>query len=467
MNPSEYALDDDIAAIATALAPAALGIVRTSGKTCIERVSRFFSRPAALQKAPGNSIVYGWIIDAGKKLDEVVALVYRAPKSFTGENCIEIICHGGVQTVKSLYRLCLDSGFRAAEKGEFSFRSFINGKTDLTGAEAIAEIIGAKTLQAQTLAAGRLSGNLFAELQAIKEKLLTALAAIEVEIEYPEDEETIADAFDTALLEEPLTRLQELEASRAGEKIFQEGVRIVLAGKTNSGKSSLFNALLKEDRAIVSDIHGTTRDWLETDIDFSGIPVKLFDTAGIRETSDTIEAIGVQRSLDLLAEADAVFYLADGRTKLSPEDKDFIVQNTKPLIVVRSRAALMTDGEKDYALKEMRALSAQAKKEFSCICIDSKTMEGVGALVQTTAALITEGKPATSDISLGTERQKIAVQQAAAAAKHALHAARQGFPLDAIVQDIEESLAFLGEITGEVRSDDILDKIFSGFCVGK
>ena len=454
-----YTLDDEIAAIATALAPAALGIVRTSGARSIELISRFFSRPNALLQSQGHTLVYGWIHDEGIKIDEVVLCVYRAPKSNTGENAVEIICHGGPGVVKAIYRLCIKNGFRAAERGEFTFRSFIHGKADLTRAEAVREIIDSKTNTAQQKAAGRLSGTVFHEIETIKTDLMTALAALEVGIEYPEDEETIADSFDEALLKKPLSVLQQLAASWQAEKIYQAGVRLVLAGKTNAGKSSLFNALLKEDRAIVSDIHGTTRDWLEAELDFKGIPVHIFDTAGLRATEDTIEAIGVQRSVELASAADIVLYLIDGTKPPAEEDSAFIERNTVPLIIVQTKA--------DKG--QMEPLSA-ALQRYPAVRLSSKTGVGIDVLIDTVAGLVTADTALPmqdAGISLGTERQKEAVTAALEAVRHALEAGRSGYPLDAVIQDVEEAVHALGSVTGEVRSDDILDKIFSGFCVGK
>ena len=454
-----YTLDDEIAAIATALAPAALGIVRTSGARSLELISLFFSRPEALLQAKGHSLVYGWIQDEGVKVDEVVLCVYRAPKSNTGENAVEIICHGGPGVVRAIYRLCIKYGFRAAERGEFTFRSFIHGKTDLTRAEAVREIIDSKTNTAQQKAAGRLSGNVFREIETIKTDLMTALASLEVGIEYPEDEETIADSFDEALLKKPLAALQQLAASWQTEKIYQAGVRLVLAGKTNAGKSSLFNALLKEDRAIVSDIHGTTRDWLEAELDFKGIPAHIFDTAGLRATEDTIEAIGVQRSVELASAADIVLYLIDGTKPPAEEDSAFIERNTVPLIIVQTKA--------DKGQTE--PLSA-ALQRYPAVSLSSKTGAGLDMLIDTVVALVTADTALPmqdAGVSLGTERQKEAVTVALEASRHALEAGRSGYPLDAVIQDVEEAVHALGSVTGEVRSDDILDKIFSGFCVGK
>lgn len=454
-----YTLDDEIAAIATALAPAALGIVRTSGARSIELISRFFSRPNALLQSQGHTLVYGWIHDEGVKVDEVVLCVYRAPKSNTGENAVEILCHGGPGIVKAIYRLCIKNGFRAAERGEFTFRSFIHGKADLTRAEAVREIIDSKTDAARQKAAGRLSGNVFREIETIKTDLMAALAALEVGIEYPEDEETIADSFDEAILKKPLSALQLLAASWQTEKIYQAGVRLVLAGKTNAGKSSLFNALLKEDRAIVSDIHGTTRDWLEAELDFKGIPVHIFDTAGLRATENTIEAIGVQRSVELASAADIVLYLIDGTKPPAEEDSAFIERNTVPLIIVQTKA--------DKG--QMEPLSA-ALQRYPAVRLSSKTGAGLDMLIDTVAGLVTADTALPmqdAGVSLGTERQKEAVTAALEAARHALEAGRSGYPLDAVIQDVEEAVHALGSVTGEVRSDDILDKIFSGFCVGK
>ena len=454
-----YTLDDEIAAIATALAPAALGIVRTSGARSIELISRFFSRPNALLQAQGHTLVYGWIHDEGVKVDEVILCVYRAPKSNTGENAVEILCHGGPGIVKAIYRLCIKYGFREAERGEFTFRSFIHGKADLTRAEAVREIIDSKTNTAQQKAAGRLSGTVFREIETIKTDLMAALAALEVGIEYPEDEETIADSFDEALLKKPLSALQQLAASWQTEKIYQAGVRLVLAGKTNAGKSSLFNALLKEDRAIVSDIHGTTRDWLEAELDFKGIPVHIFDTAGLRATEDTIEAIGVQRSVELASAADIVLYLIDGTKPAGDEDSAFIERNTAPLIIVQTKA--------DKGQTEPLPAALQ---RYPAVSLSSKTGAGLDVLIDTVVGLVTADTALPmqdAGVSLGTERQKEAVTAALEAARYALEAGRSGYPLDAVIQDVEEAVHALGSVTGEVRSDDILDKIFSGFCVGK
>lgn len=458
MTPSQYAPEEPISSIATALAPAALGIVRVSGKGCIELVSKVFSRPKALLEAPGNTLVYGWIVDQGQKIDEVMLSVYRAPKSFTGEDMVEISCHGGPAVVTAIQNLMLKSGFRQANRGEYTFRAYINGKTDLTKAEAVKEIIDSHTDTSRSHAAGRLAGSLFAEIDSIKKLIIDTLASIEVEIEYPEDEETIADTFDRKDIEIAIKRLQSLVDSWQGEKLYQDGARVVLAGRTNAGKSSLFNAILKEERAIVSDIEGTTRDWLESWASINGIPVRLFDTAGLRETSDQIEAQGVEISRNLVHDADVVLYLVDSLQGLIKEDRDFIEHCTEPLIIVETK--IDKDGEKRE--------NSEIKESFSVCKISSKTGEGIAELFNQISAILTAGLSSErQQAGLGSARQKESVAEALESVKHALVSADDNYTLDAVVQDLEDAIDSLGEVTGDVTPDDVLGSIFANFCVGK
>lgn len=497
MTNLKYTPEEPIAAIATALAPSALGIVRCSGKNSIELLSKVFSRPKALLEAAGNTIVYGWLQavrseklgvrscasgdeeaerpmscdnsslltpNSSLKIDEVLVSVFRAPKSFTGEDMVEISCHGGVHVVQTVYNLLLNSGFRAAEKGEFTFRAYINGKADLTKAEAVREIIDSKTDASQSRAAGRLAGNLYETIDGVKKHIVDTLAAIEVEIEYPEDEETIADSFDSTELKKAESILEELASSWKSEKIYQDGARVVLCGRTNAGKSSLFNALLKEDRAIVSDIEGTTRDFIESWIDFAGIPARLFDTAGLRETSDVIEAVGVERTRDLSEEADLILYLVDSKSGLNDEDKAFIEEHISqghskiPVILVWNKCdlaenAVIEQGRNDFDIPQVR--------------ISAKKGIGLGELSESVrSALSVSGTSERNSTGLGSERQKISVEKALESVRHAL-ALSEDYALDAVVQDLEDSLDSLGEVTGDVTPDDVLGSIFSHFCVGK
>ena len=464
MNNTGYTPEEPIAAIATALVPSAIGIVRASGKNSIELASKIFSRPKALNEAQGNTLVYGWVVDPSLpkencRIDEVMAAVYRAPRSFTGEDMVEFFCHGGVSVVTAVYNLMLANGFRQAERGEYTFRAYINGKTDLTRAEAVKEIIDSKTDAGRGRAAGRLSGNLFEYIDSIKKGIVDVLGNIEVEIEYPEDEENIADCFDSAPLVEMKEKLTQLKLSWKSEKLYQDGARVVLCGKTNAGKSSLFNTLLKEERAIVSNIEGTTRDWIESYADFGGIPVRLFDTAGLRKTDDVIEARGVELTKDLSEDADVILYLIDSRNGISPEDVDYIKeQKNVPVILVLNKCdsgqnvVIPTDGTWKNAVK-----------------ISAREGTGIAELVAATKEMILSDNGSESDhAGLGSERQKKSVEEALERVTHALEISSTGeYGLDAVVQDLEDALDSLGEVTGDVTPDDVLGNIFSRFCVGK
>ncbi len=467
-----YTPEEPISSIATALAPAALGIVRVSGKNCIELVSKFFSRPKALLEAGGNSLVYGWILDGGQKIDEVMLAVYRGPKSFTGEDMVEISCHGGPAVVTAIQNLMLKSGFRQANRGEYTFRAYINGKTDLTKAEAVKEIIDSHTDLSRSHAVGRLAGSLFTEIDSIKKLIIDTLASIEVEIEYPEDEETIADTFDRRDIEIAISRLQALVDSWQGEKLYQDGARVVLAGRTNAGKSSLFNAILKEERAIVSDIEGTTRDWLESWASINGIPVRLFDTAGLRETEDKIEAQGVRLTKNLAQDADLVLYLVDSNQNLNDEDYHFIKNSREPLLLVFTKMDLKQElacsQEKLQAEMQVAGIADYDSLLADATFISAKNGAGLKELYAKMTKVLTAGLTTErQQAGLGSARQKEAVAEALECVKHALVSADDNFTLDAVVQDLEDSLDALGQVTGDVTPDDVLGSIFANFCVGK
>ena len=469
---------EKIVAIATALRPAALGIVRASGEGAIEALACFFSRPASLKKAATHTLVYGWILESETRapVDEVVVAVYRAPHGFTGEDAVEVICHGGPAVVTAIFSCFIKAGFRQAAGGEFTMRAFLNGKTDLTRAEAAAEIISAKTEAAERKASERLAGSVAKAFAAIRGKVLEAAAALAVEIEYPEDEDTVKGAFDVNLVKSAADDLKALEATWAAERLYQSGAAVVIAGATNAGKSRLFNFLLKDERAIVSDIHGTTRDWIEAEAAFLGLPVRLFDTAGLRDTKNPIEAEGIARSRALIEEAEAILYVIDSTRGFTEEDVAFFANagaakkgedersKSAPIFVVWNK----TDLPHSLPASAVPATIAQHSAVRGVFCVSAKTGEGLAPLVQGVRdALLADVQTSSAEAALGSLRQKKAAESARLSLQAALANAESGFPLDAVAQDLDDALAALGEVTGEAASADVLNEVFSKFCVGK
>jgi len=479
-SEASYGDESPIAAFATTPGNSALTLIRCSGKGTIELASSVFAaartRNNSLQKdssplmsAPGNTVIHGWIVSKTKepaveKIDNVLISVFRAPKSYTGEDSLDICCHGGITAGIAVMAALKSVGFRGALPGEFTFRAFMNGKLDLTKAESVMELVSAKTETSRRHAVSRLSGSLYEEIDSIKKMLVEVLAAAEIYLDYCEDEIS-ADAEeaegrlpkkDTA--REALTRLKKLSASWRLERIFQEGITIVIAGCPNSGKSSLFNALLKEDRSIVTEIPGTTRDWIEAWVSIEGIPIRLIDTAGLRETGDSVEKIGVERSRKLLEESDIVLYLIDGSRGLTDEDKN-LSTNTGRHILVWNKCDIAPLPE-----------SLQVNGQFP-ICISAKTGEG---LIELYAAITSEAgikdlqlQNDPSSAALGTARQKNLVDAACTSLEEALTLSDNDEPLDIIAPLLKDAINSLGEITGEVSTADLLEKMFSNFCVGK
>jgi len=493
MTKPDYGDKDPIAALATALGESALAIVRTSGtngggKSAIDLLAEIFSRPQALLSAAGNTVVHGWIIEppdsntqTRRKLDEVLVSVYRAPHSYTGEDSADISCHGGIATVKVVLSAFKKAGFREALKGEFTFRAFMNGKLDLTQAESVMELVAAKTGRGREQAVRRLSGVLQREISAIKEMLVEVLAAAEIFLDYSEDEFLTPDEEsegalpNKALAEKAAERLRVLSDLWKRERIYAEGALAVLAGLPNAGKSSLFNYLIREDRSIVTDVPGTTRDWIEAVISLEDIPLRLADTAGLRKMDtpgskeiDEAERIGVERSMELLEKADLVLYVVDGVKGFTEVDRDFLAkqsetQNDKPLVLLWNKADLARP-----------ATFPNEKTHF--LPVSAKTGEGIPELLRLMAGLLEIKSPqslSSSEDQLleaagpGSIRQKELIGLALGEIEEALVMASQGKTLDLIAPLIRSAVNALGEITGEVSNADILKVMFSRFCVGK
>ncbi|MGP1521100.1 MAG: tRNA uridine-5-carboxymethylaminomethyl(34) synthesis GTPase MnmE [Treponema sp.] len=455
----DYSFEDSILAIATSLTPQAISLIRASGKDCIKIASKAFSKPQSLISSKGNETHVGWIIDGNKKLDQVVISIYKSPNSFTGEDVVEISCHGGVYVTISVYNLLLRLGFREAERGEFSFRAFLNGKINLTQAEAIRQLTSSKTEQEVQLALSGLSNNLFSVIDEIKNEVLALLAFVDVALEYPEDEIEFENEVFLKKLDDVINKIDELLQRWKVDKLFIEGAKVVIAGRANAGKSSLFNVLLNEERSIVSEIEGTTRDYIDSNLDFNGIPITLYDTAGIRHTKDTIEKIGLMRSFKIMEDASLVLYLIDG--KLKDDDVNFFSNLKKPCIVVLTKADVNPPSKEIYeTLKNLKIIDV--------VNISSKTKMGIAELIEKAYKKLIQVDVVekTSGAAIISTRQKNLLSRAINELK-VVRENRSFNYLDITMQHLQEALSFLGEITGEVRSDDILNTIFSSFCVGK
>ncbi|MBI9107627.1 MAG: tRNA uridine-5-carboxymethylaminomethyl(34) synthesis GTPase MnmE [Spirochaetales bacterium] len=457
MKELEYNTDDSIAALATGWEESALAVIRTSGTDSIERAAAIFSNSAGMLAAEGGRIIYGFVIDpeTGEKVDEVLAAVFRAPKSYTGENSVEFFCHGGLPAVATMLSALKKGGFRDAGPGEFTMRAFINGKLDLTRAEAVHEIVTAKTPRAHSLALNRLSGALEERIDGLKKRIVDMLSKVELLLDYPEDE-LDGQASGYPLDETELSRLCEdieclAESFRAG-RVFREGVPVALAGRTNAGKSSLFNLLLKEDRAIVSEFHGTTRDYIESWINVNGIPLRLFDTAGLRASENSVEAEGIKRSGEVIADAGIVLYLVDSAEGLNSEDETFLedFEDKSRLIPVWSKIDRGGNSVPE-----------------GFIPVSAMTAEGLPRLEQALSDSALGKKGLDDEVIIDSIRQRDLLSRAAEAVRTVQAATAQQAPLDAVAMELKDAVDALGEITGEVSSADILNNIFLKFCVGK
>jgi tRNA modification GTPase len=481
-----YGDEDPISAFATTVGNSALTLIRCSGKGSIDLVSSVFT-PDKLKNATGNTVVHGWIVNKEvipgsnqiDKIDEVLISVFRSPKSYTGEDSVDICCHGGHIAGKAVMDILKNAGFRDALPGEFTFRAFMNGKLDLTRCESVMELVSAKTETGRCHAISRLSGSLKKEIDEIKQLLVQVLAGAEILLDYSEDEIS-ADADEIAgklpnqdIVQDALLRLKKLSVSWQLERIYQEGVTVVIAGRPNAGKSSLFNSLLKEDRSIVTEAPGTTRDWIEAWVSIEGIPIRLVDTAGLREAADSIEKIGVERSRKLLQEAELVLYLIDGTEGVTKEDKDFITSFADTLH--KTGVCLLVWNKADKALPPLSSLpSSLPLADSDPICVSAKTGEGLDKLyaaitgtISLQAAIDIQPQNFFSATSLGTARQKKLVDAACALLEEALALTESEEPLDIIAPLLREAVNLLGEITGEVSTADILEEMFNRFCVGK
>ncbi|RPJ09703.1 MAG: tRNA uridine-5-carboxymethylaminomethyl(34) synthesis GTPase MnmE [Spirochaetaceae bacterium] len=460
MKESPFDTHDMIAALSTPLAASALAVIRTSGEGCIQALDMLFKGSHNLSDTPAGTIRHGWLSDpaTADKIDEVVATVYRAPASYTGEDAVEISCHGSLPCITKILSALRNAGFRDAGPGEFTMRAFLNNKMDLTQAEAVNEIITATSDRGRILAMHRLSGLLSENIEQEKKKLVEALAGIEVMIDYPDEEYEHSNVAVSRLME-TRARLESLAGTYRIGKTIQEGAVMAIAGRTNSGKSTLFNFLLKEERSIVSEYHGTTRDFIEAHITINGIPIRLFDTAGFRSSGQEVsslhpvEAEGIRRTKNLLDQVQAVLYLVDSSVGITAEDHVFLEAHCKDARIIKiwNKADIQAD-----------------KCPASFIAVSAATAVGLPALEQAVSELLL-GKSANSadEVVIDSQRQKEALDRAVQATDRACKGITSKASYDLIACDLHEAVDSLGALTGEVTSALVLEAMFKNFCVGK
>jgi tRNA modification GTPase len=459
MSRTYFDRAEPIVALATPEGRSALAVIRTSGENAVDIVARCFSQPQALLGAEGYHAVYGWIFDpvSQERLDEVVALVFRAPHSFTGENAVEIMCHGSTAVAQRILEVLYTQGFSPALPGEFSFRAFAGGKTDLVRAEAINELTHASCEAARHDALQRLSGVLSRKLEEIRNLMIDVLADINARLDYPEDEGPEETDRWVQLMQRAQDELSDLIRSYPGGRLRQEGLLVVIAGRPNAGKSSLFNLLVREERAIVSPEPGTTRDWLEAWISIGDFAVRIVDTAGLRNTGNSIEAEGVRRSHALLARADVILYLVDGTVGLDDEDRSFVARYPRALL-------LWNKADLSRCMPAPSAWAAVSAKDIHSFgSFESMLKSALHSSIQEAR---TSGQY-EAQVRIASERQARLLWQAHEAIAQAMEAQTAGAGLDLVALHIRESAECIGEITGDIAPDEVLERVFSTFCLGK
>lgn len=464
MQAATFHDDDTIAAISTAPGEGGIGIVRLSGTRALEIARQLFrgARHFDAASAPTHSLHYGHVVHpvSGEWLDEALLAIMRAPHSYTREDVVEIQCHGGMLPLRNILDAALSCGARLAVPGEFTKRAFLNGRIDLSQAESVIDIIRAKTDAGLRLAVQQLQGKLSAQVRQMRDALQQLLAEIEASIDFSDDDiELISSARIQRELRQSLDELSRVLATAREGKIVRDGLSLAIVGKPNVGKSSLLNLLLQEERAIVTPIPGTTRDAIEEYINLSGVPIRLIDTAGIRDTDDHVERIGVERTRQIIEAADMALCLFDCSAPLTAEDRQFV-----ELVASKDKLILLNkvDLPAQWTAAELLGLfSASAQ----IIELSITQHLGVDALKQAIVERVLD-VPLES-VAVTNARHKQALSAAQASLRHAERSAQAEMSPEFLAVDLRDALRHLGEITGETTTDDILDRIFSTFCIGK
>ena len=452
-----------IASISTAPGIGGIGIIRMSGEKCFEILNKIFypKNKYNIEDIKGYTIKYGHIKENEKIIDEVLVSFFKAPHSYTAENMCEINSHGGIVVMRRILDLCLKNGAELAQPGEFTKRAFLNGRMDLSQAEAVIDIINAKSDIEAKEGIKQLEGFLTQEIAKIKQKILDLMTSIEVSIDYPEyDVDELLDNEIAEKLGDIKNELQKLEKSFHNGKIIKEGIKTAIIGKPNAGKSSLLNAILKEDRAIVTEYEGTTRDTIEEFVNINGIPLKLIDTAGIRDTDNEIEKIGIEKSKKLAKEADLSIVIIDGSKNIEKEDEEILksVDCNKSIVVLnKSDLGVVVNKETELLNRFKYVINISALKR-----------DGINDLYDTINKMFNLNEINLDNETIITnERHRNIIKKAITNVEKSEESLKNGMPIDIVAISIKDILSNLGEITGDVASEEIIDEIFARFCLGK
>lgn len=459
-------IDDTITAIATAPGEAGISIVRISGPSSIDILDKIFKskKGISIREFPQRRIVYGHIVDREKDkvVDEVLVVYMKAPYTYTKEDVVEINCHGGIVPTRNILGLILKNGVRMAEPGEFTKRAFLNGRIDLAQAEAVMDLISAKTDKGFDVAMSQLEGSLSKDVKGVRDVIIETLAHLHVSIDYTEED--IEEITYPELLENlgfVRGQIEKLLGTTETGKIIREGLNTVIIGKPNVGKSSLLNALLRESRAIVTDVPGTTRDIIEEYLSIKGIPLKIIDTAGIRETEDLVERIGVERSKEFFNKADLIILVLDASQELTEEDREIIehIEDKRAIVLLNK-----TDLPEKIKREELEELLID-KRIIRISILEGKGLEEIEEEI---VSMVYGGAVKAKDTSFVTNvRHKNSLEKALKSIEEGIDAVNQNLPYDLIEVDIKDCYDALGEITGDTVDDDIVNRIFANFCLGK